>query len=112
MSAKPNHFTIYVPRDEQALYWIFKGAGIVAASEPTLPEMVHIHFEGNLYGAANLNDFNERVLSAAGRLREGYPTSAQAHVPFHLLHEIGALHYEQRKITIIDQAALDEWLAP
>lgn len=34
------------------------------------------HYEGNLYGAENLQNFYERICSAAGRLTASYPTAA------------------------------------
>src|SRR5690554_3034747 len=34
------------------------------------------HYEGNLYGAENLQTFYDRLCSASGRLAASYPTAA------------------------------------
>ena len=40
-----------------------------------------IYYEGNLNGASNLMTYEERVVSAAGRMFTGYPTSATMRLP-------------------------------
>ncbi len=53
---------------------IERGSGIVGVDRED--GSVLLHFEGNLFGAANLKRHDERVKHAAGRLVSRYPTRA------------------------------------
>jgi hypothetical protein len=67
---------IVVPRKDTFYYQqIKKGSGIVAKYIDD--EFVLIYYEGNLYGAENLEDYTERIRCAAGRAFENYPTIAR-----------------------------------
>ena len=50
------------------------GSGIVAADRPD--GSADIYFEGNLYGAEDLETYWGRLLCAAGRLSQHYPSVA------------------------------------
>jgi|GEM_PF-1653403 len=55
---------------------IAKGSGIVA--DLSRPDgIVVVWYEGNIYGASNLHQFEERITCAAGRAQESYPTVAK-----------------------------------
>lgn len=62
---------------------IARGSGIVMLNWPVDgfgEHTVHaamVYYEGNLYGATNLNTFEERVQRAAGRAHCRYPTTAR-----------------------------------
>jgi hypothetical protein len=58
---------------------IKKGSGIVMRTDPNFPIPV-IYYEGNLYGASNLESFDERIVCAAGRAHKRYPTVARCGV--------------------------------
>ncbi len=70
---------------------IVKGSGIVG--EPLFTDDPAVwmvtYFEGNLFDAANLRRYVERVSAAAGRFETGYPTVAKATVPSESLVYIG-----------------------
>jgi len=74
------HTLILVPKIGTADYGIAQGSGVVAkiwtnvTSDLTL---VNVHYEGNLYGASNLVDYDSRVIVAANRLRSNAPTIAR-----------------------------------
>lgn len=57
------------------------GSAVVGVTaEQPFGGRIHVCYEGNLYGAANLADFGGRASCAADRLRTGYPTVARAMV--------------------------------
>jgi hypothetical protein len=113
---KPDTFTLYVPKEGSSLQKsLARGSAIVAdASYDTHQRlgggMVIVHYEGNIYGAENLKEYPERVLSAAGRLRERYPTSAMQGAYLKELIVIGSFHYPTRGLLIENREALQAWL--
>lgn len=83
--------TVYVPRGESLLRAVIKqGSGIVGTPvrdwfhnqhedpEDAEADRIVIDYEGNLYGAANVVTFADRVLHAAGRHQAVYPTAARS----------------------------------
>lgn len=112
---KVNIFAIYVPESDHSnmvLADIKKGSAIVGEMASSCDPLVEIYYEGNLYGAVNLQRFEDRVLCAAGRMRENYPTAACGMVPDSTLREVGSFNYDTKVLTIIDQPALDAWVRP
>jgi len=71
--------TIYIPRsiDSAKLRHIASGSGIVGAPDPRAVDQSVVCYEGNLYHAVNLVRLEDRILCAAGRLFENYPTVAR-----------------------------------
>lgn len=71
--------TIYIPKPGSAIErQLAPGSGIVGEPHPS---GVLLHYEGNLYGAANLQRYEERLKHAAGRLVGRYPTVAMMLLP-------------------------------
>ena len=105
---------LYVPVEQFGAHGIVPGSAIVARddresdSDPLL-----VHYEGNMYGATNLESYLDRALCAAGRLLERYPTTAKmAAAPDELMF-VGYLDYEQQRIDIEglgSDRALAGWL--
>lgn len=62
------------------------GSGIVGQPRD---EKIHLHYEGNLYGASNLHEINDRLRCAWGRLKDRYPTVAQVLVEKDDVIEVG-----------------------
>lgn len=74
---------------------------------------IHVYFEGNRFGAANLKAFADRARSAAGRLHSRYPTIAQAIANPDQLLRIGTYDVVEWVIASLDPAqseALQAWL--
>ncbi len=73
--------TIYVPAAdaEACVAQIDAGSGIVGVALPG--GQVLLHYEGNRYGAENLQRYDDRVHQAAGRLFQNYPTMARMQLP-------------------------------
>lgn len=67
---------IVIPKDDTAVkYNIAPGSGVVARSRDN--GTVDIYYEGNLYNASNIKTIGDRIYHAAGRLFQGYPTTAR-----------------------------------
>lgn len=71
--------TVYVPA-ASALPLILHGSGIVGSPAPEGNGRVRIDFEGDKYDSASIVTFADKVLIAAGRHVENYPTVARMHV--------------------------------
>lgn len=63
-----------VPRDSNRSHSYEDGTAFVGRD--VVGDGQVLYYEGNYYGAVNLNLFTERVHCAAGRLTEKYPTTA------------------------------------
>lgn len=85
---------------------IAPGSGIVAAQKEG---MFHIHYEGNLYGAENLRTWEERLLHAAGRAYQNYPTTARMAMPESVALDhflvVGKLDYQRVREELKNRAA-------
>lgn len=66
-------YQVLIPKPETSS-WIANGSGIVASIEGGV---ARIYFEGNTHLACNLHEVETRLLIAAGRLRDRYPTVAK-----------------------------------
>jgi hypothetical protein len=109
--------TILIPKPgTEAARVIDAGSGIVAQHADG--DEVEVYYEGNRLGASNLRKFGDRVLSAAGRLVQSYPTIARGTFPVADFIPVGWLEYtrdtvEPATIHILmgdPGAALVKWL--
>lgn len=101
-------YMILVPRAETTLA---PGSGIVAEATE---ETVKVYYEGNLYGAVNLHEIDDRVLCAAGRLHDQCPTCAWHRIQRDQLEDeyliVGVYLYESNEVKI-DPDMLTAWHA-
>lgn len=79
-STKETMISIHIPVTPN-FAGIAPGSGIVAGDLPGVPSHTVLYFEGNLMGAENLKTWAERVVVAAGRLHQRYPTVARKGMP-------------------------------
>lgn len=71
--------TIYVPVPGSMLERVLApGSGVVGVPREG---GVLIHYEGNLYQVEDLREYRVRLMHAAGRLHQNYPTVAKRFVP-------------------------------
>jgi hypothetical protein len=70
--------------------------------EPEGPARVLVYFEGNKYGASNMATYADRAMFDHWRMRERYPTVAQAAVAAEQLVRIGMLDPERGAIELVD----------
>lgn len=107
-----NYYDVYVPAEGQ-LETIAPGSAIVG--NPTEAELhdgrrlVQIYYEGNLYGASNLDTYEGRLLIAADRLSVHYPTIAQRLVPSEDLICVGTWCHETKTLDVEEPELLEAW---
>lgn len=103
--------SIYVPAPASyAELTIAPKSGIVGVPSSD-GKWVRAYFEGNLYGAENMQTWEEKLLHAADRLMQNYPTTAVRLFPADQLAEVGTYDgAAKRVVEITDQQALDGWL--
>lgn len=109
---------IYVPTEKCHAH-ILPGSGIVGVELEGPRRQVLIHFEGNRYGSENIKTWEDKLLHAAGRLVERYPTIAFAVVDRDAVRAVGI--YETDTWSVVERwdhndavikKALNEWLTP
>lgn len=97
---------VYVPKSEEVQARIAPGSGIVCAETDKPYRM--LYFEGNIYNAVNIRTFADKVLIAAGREAENYPTVAKYLVDPAEVEEVGT--FDGHSITVTNEDALREWI--
>lgn len=103
------HMKIYVPVDAFLLGHLRRGSAIVGRE--IADDQIWLRYEGNLYGASNLVNFEDRLSVAAGRLVDRYPTVAQMVVMADHVVEVGSFEYRREgSLVITNRARLAEWL--
>jgi hypothetical protein len=104
--------TVYVPaKPNPLLDDIAPGSGIVGKLQDD-GELL-IDFEGNTIGAPSLERYANRVLKAAARQAESYPTRARRLVPAQALVAIGEYDAREQVIRLTGpeaERALAQWL--
>jgi hypothetical protein len=106
------YLSVFVPRaDHHEVGHIEAGSGIVGL---TLADgRVAIHYEGNRYGAVNMQRLADRVAQAAARLRFADATVAKAIVPVESLVEVGRYDGVEGRVELAGENAereLCRWL--
>jgi hypothetical protein len=115
MNLSPDFYNtslLYVPRPgSHAEAVIAKGSAIVGAFEDRQYDSNRtlVYYEGNLYGAVNLNTFEERCDCAHGRMAQRYPTIAMASIENEDLVLVGYWHPRERIATIDNLPAWTVW---
>ena len=103
---------IFVPGSD--LDGIDAGSAIVSIDGDAVPDdLITVDYESNRDGYSNLTGFRDRLLHAAGRHIERYPTRARAQVPRSALVNVGFADYEDGRIVtfrITDRGALRAWI--
>jgi hypothetical protein len=89
------------------------GTAIVTDDSREPAERVLAWFEGNLYGASNLERFADRAWHAAGRMQADYPTVAVRALQTSDLLLVGYLNDEVGELTLDPDTtdALCKWLS-
>jgi len=86
-------------------------AGSAIVGDPTRSHdgLILVYYEGNMYGAANMRKYSERVLHAAGRLATRYPTIACQYLPPDQLEAVGTYDRESAAFALSNPDALRLW---
>lgn len=99
---------VYLPVDQTVLDHIDRGSGIVGVEDG---ERILLYFEGNRFGYANVVTFADRVMIAAGRMQERYPTIARMSVEVDSVRKVG--RYDgSRRISLVGEEidSLAAWI--
>ena len=76
-------------------------------------ERIEVYYEGNRYGASNMQTFEDKVKHAAGRLSERYPTIAKAMLPRTQFAAVGMFQFtadwKETRLSITDEATVKRW---
>lgn len=85
---------VYVPDLNRSSFirsTVARGSAIVAApdSKQKDPENILVYYEGNIIEAANMSTFEDKLVSAADRAVNDYPTSAMLTAPINDLIKVG-----------------------
>lgn len=103
---------LYVPRgDFSATADIVPGSAIVG--EPGAGAEVEVYFEGAILGQENMRTLADRATHAAGRMLEGYATSAARIVPRDTLLAVGTFDFHEGRIRLTgpdSERAVAAWL--
>ena len=100
---------VYVPADESVFERAFLPASAIVGS-PAVDGGILVDFEGNRYGSESLQRFDHRLLIAAGRHIERYPTVARMVVPAEELIPVGWYNADTEELDVDDATALADWL--
>jgi hypothetical protein len=106
-------YAVYVPTGERQLdplESIKRGSGIVGSPWQHDSRQVVLDFEGNLYSAANIHTFADRVHHAWGRHSGEYPTIARMVVGAETVRQVGWYDPDDQELDVNDRAALAAWL--
>jgi hypothetical protein len=104
--------SVYVPKAdvaEEIALNICQGSGIVGFSMQEDDDSLVFYYEGNIYGAVNMVDWEDRVKNAYDRMATNYPTSALIYLEAAKFDMVGSTN--GKTVTITDQAAVDRWNA-
>lgn len=113
MSDELTNFDVLVPSPYSPYAMeILAGSGVVGYRSNGI---YLIDYEGNRYGASNLEKFEERLLHAAGRAAERYPTVARlAPAALDAFVKVGEYDYSTKELTLYSNPAslrmLERWL--
>jgi hypothetical protein len=102
---------VYVPVSGYARATIDAGSGVVGSVVDD--GRIRVDYEGNRYGAANLNRWADRVHAALDRHLVHYPTVARAIVPAADLVVVGSFDQNLGELSILDgyRDQVVAWLA-
>lgn len=104
---------LFIPSPDSTYYKVL-AQGSALVGDPTDSRFgeckVLVYYEGNIYGACNLNSFAEKATCAAGRLIERYPTIAKVVLPREELIEVGFME-EGYRVTLEREDLIAAWEA-
>jgi hypothetical protein len=89
---------------------IASGSAIVAG--PFVEGVRRVYFQGNIHGAVNLHEFEDRLLVAGYRLKDRAPTKAFTIEFEHdrVFEKVGTFDLSSRNLQTLNENALDSWV--
>jgi hypothetical protein len=101
---------IYVPYDNNSpASRVIKGGSAIVGDG--MGEQFNLYFEGNLYGACNMELFAEKAMIAGGRLIDSYPTVARMICEPEALRQVGVFDTQTNEVTLLpgERGTLKSW---
>lgn len=92
--------------------YIAKGSAIVAGEFED--GCRRVYYEGNVFGAVNMHEFDERLLVASYRLRDKAPTTSflvEPETDVDLFVKVGEFDLSTKSLIITNKNKLDEWVS-
>lgn len=90
------------------------GSAIISMDGDAAPgDLITVDVESNRHGYSNLGTYREKLLAAAGRHIERYPTRARLQILRSLLTPVGFVDYEDGRLvtfTVTERDALAAWV--
>lgn len=91
---------VYVPVDTHPQSGGIAPASGIVGKPIKDTDLIKVYFEGNLFGAENLNTYLDRLTLAAGRCAQKAPTTAFAVIEKSKLSIVGAMDTEDYSLTL------------
>lgn len=106
-----NQLPIFVPKQsEHGNTSLLPGTAIVGIEVLNEEQgVIRGYFEGNKYGASNIESFEDKCLIAAGRGIQRYPTTAWDVFEIAELEKVGTYDYDNFRANITNKEAVVEW---
>ena len=104
---------LFIPSPDSTYYKVLaQGSALVGAPADARfgDGNVLVYYEGNIYGACNLETFADKAKCAAGRLITRYPTVAQVVLPREELIEVGFME-DGYSVTLVREDLIAAWEA-
>lgn len=104
---------ILVPVVSSFSFGIAPGSAILTEKKSNLSGLRKTYYEGNLFGAVNLESFEERLIVAGGRMKDNCPTVAKtylldADIETHF-KKVGEYDLSNWTSNVTDPGAIDDW---
>jgi len=105
---------VLIPNPEHSLIGcdIAIGSAIVAGEYQD--DARRVYYEGNIYGACNMHEFEDRLLVASYRLKDKAPTTSFT-VDFgpdsNQFIQVGQYDLTTKVLSVSDQESLDKWVS-
>lgn len=106
---------IVVPVNLDNAFGIKQNSAILVTQKPNQDGFHTMYYEGNLHGAVNLETFEEKLMVAAGRMRDNYPTIARECPSVELVDKmfikVGEYDMSNWTPSISEPTLLNAWLS-
>lgn len=100
---------VYVPKEGSYLHAVLVPGSAVVGGDAAAPGQLWVDYEGNRYGAENLQTYQQKLDHAADRHLTNYPTVARQAVPPEWVLEVGTWDHDNKLLTVSDPQALEAW---
>lgn len=93
-------FSVFVPLKGTYLSDLVAAGSAIIKARSIGDNRVLVYYEGNVYGAENINRFEDKCMVAAGRAKDRYPTTAMTATALSELIDIGIYDLESNTFEL------------